>query len=294
MSEHLVYTNEADDSQYDIVGSQMPAKAYVFLIIDEIGKDGFLVRKSYSDINDSYLQEKGLSKEALLREVYPEKYNLYPKDPLSTKIIAQHVMGDNITSFISTSSIMPDGSPRFVGKTIYIDIEKAQKYGAKLITTDEIIAALNDYKKTYPRLEKRIDKIAGYVKDVDKEVLIQGEKVPAKAIFTGTSLKFTQNLVRVGRVVKVIGFVFTAYDLEQASQKSIEVKSTKPITAEVIRQAGGWGGTVAGAKVGTAVGAACGIETGPGAIITGAIGGIIGGVAGYYGADWIADQIDEN
>ncbi len=36
------------------------------------------------------------------------------------------------------------------------------------------------------------------------------------------------------------------------------------------------------------------IETGPGAILTGAIGGLIFGTAGYFGADWIADFIDEN
>ncbi|OMQ18215.1 hypothetical protein [Serratia oryzae] len=294
MSEHIVFTNEKDDSHHDVVGPQMPAKVHVFLIVDEIGKDGFLVRKSYSDINDPYLKAKNLSGEAVLREVYPEKYNLYPKDPLSTKIIAQHVMGDNITSFISTSSIMPDGSPRFQGKVIYIDIDKAKKHGAKLISTDEIIAALDEYKKTYPHLTKRIDKIAGYVSDVDKEVLIQGKKVPAKAIFTENTLSLTQNIVKIGRVVKVVGIVFTAYDLEKATSKSIEVKSAKPITAEVIRQAGGWGGAVAGAKAGTVLGALCGVETGPGAVITGAIGGVIGGVAGYYGADWVADQIDEN
>lgn len=62
----------------------------------------------------------------------------------------------------------------------------------------------------------------------------------------------------------------------------------------MIRRVGGWGSAVAGAKIGGIAGAAIGIETGPGAIITGAIGAIIFGTAGYFGADWIADQIDEN
>ena len=51
---------------------------------------------------------------------------------------------------------------------------------------------------------------------------------------------------------------------------------------------------VAGAKIGTVAGAAVGVETGTGAVITGLVGGIIFGAAGYYGADWIADYIDEN
>jgi len=54
------------------------------------------------------------------------------------------------------------------------------------------------------------------------------------------------------------------------------------------------GGAIAGAKIGGIAGAAIGIETGPGVILTGAFGALIFGVAGYFGADWIADQIDEN
>ncbi|HBS6033794.1 TPA: glycine zipper family protein, partial [Klebsiella pneumoniae] len=96
------------------------------------------------------------------------------------------------------------------------------------------------------------------------------------------------------RVVQVTGIVFTAYDLEQASKKSLKNGSVKPIPAEVIRQAGGWGMAVAGAKIGTVAGAAVGIETGPGVVLTGLIGGVIFGTAGYFGADWVADHIDEN
>ncbi|WP_286159236.1 hypothetical protein [Janthinobacterium sp. HH01] len=95
-------------------------------------------------------------------------------------------------------------------------------------------------------------------------------------------------------MVQVVGIVLTAYDLEQASEKSFKAKSVKPISAEVIRQAGGWGGAVAGFKLGGLAGAALGIETGPGAIITGLIGGIIVGGASYFGADWVADHIDKN
>ena len=94
--------------------------------------------------------------------------------------------------------------------------------------------------------------------------------------------------------MQVVGIVLTAYDLEQASEKSFRAKSVKPISAEVIRQAGGWGAAVAGFKVGGIASAALGIETGPGAVLTGLAGGIIFGAAGYFGADWVADHIDKN
>jgi hypothetical protein len=92
----------------------------------------------------------------------------------------------------------------------------------------------------------------------------------------------------------VVGVVMTAKDVYQAGQRSLEQGSAKPLAAEGIRQVGGWGGGIAGAKIGFGVGALLGIETGPGAIVTGAIGAVIFGAAGYFGADWIADKISPN
>ncbi|GIZ14781.1 hypothetical protein [Capnocytophaga catalasegens] len=65
------------------------------------------------------------------------------------------------------------------------------------------------------------------------------------------------------------------YEVEQAVEKSIKKERIKPIAAETIRQVGGWGGAIAGAKIGAVGGAFLGIETGPGAIIFG-IGGYLG------------------
>ncbi|WP_421648306.1 hypothetical protein [Klebsiella pneumoniae] len=70
--------------------------------------------------------------------------------------------------------------------------------------------------------------------------------------------------------------------------------SYQELVRTFLRQAGGWGMAVAGAKIGTVAGAAVGIETGPGVVLTGLIGGVIFGTAGYFGADWVADHIDEN
>ncbi len=92
----------------------------------------------------------------------------------------------------------------------------------------------------------------------------------------------------------VVGVIVTAVDLAEATQRSIEQNSFRPVSAEVVRQVGGWGGAIAGGKIGFIVGGLFGIETGPGAIATGAVGAVVFGAAGYFGADWVADYISPN
>lgn len=289
-------TNETPGSVTDVPGYLMPARAFFFIVVEEAGKDGFLVRKIYASDKSPYMKQMNLAPLQELSELTPERYGMLPKGPNAPYTIAEHVMGNgkNISQYISTSSIFPQGSPRFDGRSIFIDINKAQQSGLKLVTTTEILVELENYKKSNPHLSKRIDQIAGYVRDIDKEVLIHGKKVPASAIFNPNSLKLTESVVRTARVVQVLGIAFTAYDLTQASRESIEIGSARPISAELVRQAGGWGMAWAGFKVGGVAGAAVGIESGPGAIATGLIGGIIFGAAGYFGADWVADHIYEN
>jgi hypothetical protein len=287
-------TNEQPGSVSDVPGYLMPARAFFFIVVEEVGKDGFLVRKIYASNKSPYLANMQLSPLQALSEVSPERYGMMPKSPNASVSIAEHVMGKNSSQFISTSSIFPEGSPRFDGRSIFIDIEKAKRAGARLVSTEEILADLNQYKAQHPHLAKRVDKIASYVREIDKEILIDGKKVPASAVFNKQSLGVTNALVRSARVVQVLGVAFTAYVLTQASRESIEIGSSKPITAELVRQAGGWGMAWAGFKVGGVAGAALGIETGPGAVATGLIGGIIFGAAGYFGADWVADHIYEN
>lgn len=287
-------TNQHPGSIRDLPGYLMPARAFFFVIVEEPGKDGFLVRKIYASGNSPYLRNMQLSPLQRLSELHPERYGLAPKNPTATISLAEHVLGKNQSPFISTSSIFPQGSPRFDGRSIFIDIHKVQQAGARLVSTKEILRDLAAYKAQHPHLAKRIDKISAYVRDIDKEVLIHDKKVPARAIFTPQSLKTTKTIVRSARVVQVLGIAFTAYDLTTAGQESIRVGNTKPISAEAIRQAGGWGAAWAGFKVGGAAGAALGIETGPGAVISGLIGGIVVGAAGYFGADWVADHIYEN
>ncbi len=153
---------------------------------------------------------------------------------------------------------------------------------------------MEEYKTIAPRKNAKIDQISHWVKDIDKEVLVDSKKVPSSAIFTPRSLENTNRLIKGMKIVQVFAIGFTAYDLELASEESIKQKSIKPLSVEVLKQSGGWGGFVAGARIGTAVGVAVGIETGPGAIITGAIGGIIFSIAGYNGASFITKQWTSN
>ncbi|RMO12978.1 hypothetical protein ALQ47_02485 [Pseudomonas cichorii] len=290
-----VPTNKESGSVSNVPGYAMPANIHLFVVVDEIGKDGFLVRKIYSSPNDPHLVAKNLPAFQMQHEVWPEKYGMRPVAPNSSATVAEHVFSSKRypSSYLSTSSEFPGGSPRFDGKVVYIDIEKAKAAGAKLVTTEEILKSLEDYKKVAPKNAARIDQIASWVKNIDKEVLVQAEKVPASAIFTPKSHAVTSALMNGAKVVRVFAIGFTAYDLKLAADESIKQSSVKPITVEVVKQAGGWGGAMAGARVGIVVGAAVGIETGPGAFVSGAVGGIIFGIAGYLGATWLTDYLQE-
>ena len=294
MTEVAVKTNTTADSFFDVLGPLMPVRAFFFIVVEEVGKDGFLVRKIYASPNSPYLTNMGLSPIGQLTELYPERYGIAPKGFGLPTTAAEHVMGNNASAFVSTSSIFPEGSPRFDGRSVYIDIAKAKASGARLVSTSEILASLRQYKASNPHLAKRVDKISEYVKSIDQEVLVHGERVPASAVFNESTLRNVRAMGNVGRAVQVVGIVLTAYDLSVATDQSFKAKSVKPITAEIVRQAGGWGGAFAGFKVGGIAGAALGIETGPGAFVTGLVGGIIFGTAGYFGADWVADHVYKN
>lgn len=199
---------------------------------------------------------------------------------------------EKVTSYVSASADFPVGADRFVGKTVYIDIAKAKRSGARLITGEEIRAALDEYARQNPHLEKRIDRIRSYSEAIDKEILIQpNPSVPPSGIFTPKGLGATLGLVKYARVAQVFTIAFTAYDLSVASDQSFNARSVRPIEKEIVRQMGGWGGAIAGARIGVATGAMVGIETGPGAFITGLIGGVVFGAIGYWGGSFAAAQI---
>jgi len=257
----------------------------------------------------------------------PQNFALQPPNPLAHLSLADHVLGNNNSQFLSASN-RPFGAPTIQGRPLLIDVTRTRAAGGQIYSVEQIVADLRRFAQENPAAERRVNTLIRTIQSVEGEVLIEGG-VPRDAIrrvstaHTGyiqtadelwasfeagritrpqleTRLSMLERAYgrarvfgRVGRVITVVGAVFTVVDVADATQRSIERNSYRPLAAETVRQVGGWGGAVAGGKIGFLAGAALGIETGPGLIITGAIGAIIFGAAGYFGADFIADWIEQ-
>lgn len=107
--QYQVPTNEQPSSHTDVLGYLMPARPFFFVIVEEPGKDGFLVRKIYAAPDNLYLHKMDLSPAQQMHELFPERYGLSPKDFESVTSIAEHVMGNNKSAFISTSALFSRG-----------------------------------------------------------------------------------------------------------------------------------------------------------------------------------------
>ncbi|KWZ46879.1 MULTISPECIES: hypothetical protein [unclassified Burkholderia] len=306
---YQTHTNDKTDSTFDVLGHVMPARAFFFITVDEVGPEGFLVRRTYSSVDDPRMP-KGLTPLQKFQIVYPEMSGLTSPNPSGLAKAAEHVLQRNDlikieTQFVSTSGNFPGGADRFHGsenpsKVVYIDIAKAKRSGAVLVSPEEIGRSIDEYVKGMP---SKVRREAEYLKKkslgVDNEYLVKPNPVvPADGIFTQRGLKAAFGIQKFAKVVQVFGIFFTAYDLSKATEESIRFKSVKPITKATLKQIAGWEGSIAGrwagaalgARMGATAGALCGIELGPGAIITGAIGGIIGGALAYTGESYVLDK----
>lgn len=279
-------TNTISQSQYNIIGSGMPVNFNIFVVFEYVTDKGYLVRKILS------FEHYGIPGESQCHIT-----GLFPKAPYSNTSVVEHVMGFNKSRFISASSAFPDGAPNITGEKIYIDIQKTLNSGAKIISSEDIVKDLIKYKDMYPHTQTRVDKLIYAIENIEHEVLIeppQGKPIPPQAIWKESHFNMAHSIVKYARVVQVIGIGLTAYDIGNAAYQSYKEDSIKPISAEAVRQAGGWAGAWLGFKFGSVAGASFTLETGPGAFIGGLVGGIICGAAAYFGADWIADHIYEN
>ena len=120
-------------------------------------------------------------------------------------------------------------------------------------------------------------------------MLIEGD-IPKEAIKSAKTMRWVKAL----RVLGVVSFCITVYDLEQAAEKSIEKESPKPIVAESIRPAGRWSGALITATAWGSYAAASTSISGPWAIVIGFAASLVGGFLGYFFSDKVADHIDEN
>lgn len=219
----------------------------------------------------------------------PSVFGLHPTGPESPVTLGRHAMNLKPSPFSSASSHFL-GAPRFSGTPFWIDVTRARSAGATFHDTGEILADLDRIaaKMRKPTDIAKLQELKRLVR-ADREVLIRGS-VPAGAIKGPAAMALTRGL----QGVQIVGFVVTAVELTQATQKSLARQSIAPVAAEGIRQVGGWAMAWGGMKLGGVAGAMVGIETGPGAILFGAAGAVAGGFAGYMGFDWIADPIDSN
>lgn len=263
---------------------RVPGRAFFFVLADEVNPfRRKLVRKVVfpTGVNTASMVEQIMN---------PARYGFTPRDPASPVSIGRHVMGMTNSRYISTSG-RPFGSSRFEGKSYWIDADKVQKSGAVIhegrAIVDDLKRILAKTKK--PELKQYIQDIIRKSEIIDREILVEGT-IPAKAVKGVGAMAMTKGL----QVISGVGLVVTAYDIGEAGRKSYETQSVKPIAAESVRQIGGWGAALAGAKIGGAAGAAVGLATGPGAVISAGVGAVLFGAAGYFGADWVADMIDAN
>lgn len=272
------------------------------------------------------LPEVGVGK--IIRKVaaIPRNFALLPANPQGTISAAEHVLNlrPKVSPFLSASE-RAFGAPTINGQPVLLDIAKIKAAGGQVYSVSAVVADLERFAAQNPSSRQAVQKLIETVRNIEGEVLIKGH-APESAISKPsaahtnyiqsaehlwdaykakkiTLMELQQELLalekgyekarivgKVGRVLTVVGVIFTVIDVGKATQKSFEQKSLKPLGAEGIRQVGGWGG----AKIGALAGAAFGIETGPGAIVTGAIGAIVFGAACYFGADWLADKISPN
>jgi hypothetical protein len=279
----------------------MPARAFFFVTVDEVGPQGFLVRQTYSTVDHPKLRELNLGLLKELREVNPEKMGLWARNTDSLADITAHVLGtDRVTSYVSTSGNFPAGASRFEGKTVFVDIAAAKRAGARIVAPEEIGRAIDEYTKDK---NSKIRREANYLKSkslgIDNEFLLKPKPdIPAEAVFSQRGLSQALGFVKWARVVQVFSIVLTGYDIAISTQESLRIKDARPLEKSVLRNlagwegslVGSWAGAVVGAKMGAESGVLLGLELGPGAIITGAIGGILGGAIGYYAEDWVIEK----
>lgn len=298
---HRADTNTRTGSEVTALGPLMPARAFFFVTVDEVGPQGFLVRKTYTAVNAPFLQGMNLGPLEMIRDVAPERYGLWARNPESLASISSHVLGtDKVTSYVSTSGNFPEGSLRFEGKSIYIDIAAAKRAGARIVTPEEIGQDIDAYLKDKSSKVKREGE---YLKKkalgIDNEFLVKPNPVvPPEGIFTRQGLAIAMGFEKWARVVQVWCIVLTGYDLAIATEESSRIRSIRPLEKAVLTNiagwegsmAGRWAGAVLGARIGAAAGSIVGIETGPGTLITGAIGGIIGGAIGYFAESWVMEK----
>lgn len=288
-SESVAAANTAPSSAADQKPSLIPARAFLFVLADEV--DPFSRKVVRRVIVNPRVAERWAAQ--LGKPVpfvpHPESFGFVPTDMNSPLTPGRHAQGLKPSSFTSASAHLL-GASRFSGSPFWIDVARARAAGATIHETDDI---LRDLDKIIART-KNVDKVGRLIHV--RQLVTADAEVPLRGAVPASAVKGTQAmlLTRAVQGAQIVGFVMTAVDLGTAANTSLRTSSVRPLAAEGIRQVGGWAAAWAGVKLGAAAGALIGIETGPGAVVSAAAGSITLGVAGYCGFDWAADFIYEN
>jgi RHS repeat-associated protein len=194
--------------------------------------------------------------------------------------------------YFPASTTLPYGAPGIQGQPLWINLNSSAA-NVEIITNPQIIADARRIGVPPALIEMyQANQLRG-----EGEILFRGNIGPSAISPTmppSVQGGATMVLMRGTQGLTVIAAAGTGYRMGTSIDQSVQQGSFAPVAAQTIREVGGWGGAIAGAKLGGAVGTALGIETGPGAILTGLGGAIIGGTAGYFGADWVADRVHKN
>ena len=182
-------------------------RVYLFIVADEILPSGKIIRKV--TVASDQIAYNAFTKN-------PEIFGFKPRNSAANVSIGEHALGNNQSPYISAST-RAGGAPNFNGTPYYIDIKKAEAAGARIYSTDHIILDLRRLAMEQPQLQLRIDKLIKVIKDVEHEVLIEGN-VPPSAIKSPLSMNITRSL----RAVQFIGIVISIYDLTQAGRESVQ------------------------------------------------------------------------
>ena len=286
--------NDIKISDNKIEQIDLPLNFYI--VVDEFGKNGFLVRYTYKTVEDaiSYHSNGELIGFKADLKVFPEKYGLYAVSPESGNSIVSHVRGTTKNSQYVSASTLSNGAERFningSSKKLYIDINKLKQSGATLISTEEISEAFIDANKKLMNKNK-VD-IHAVIRNndarhkaiVDQEVLVKGaDKKSIDAVMRPYQYK-------TGMVAKnmlyPVAIIITIQELATATKQSIETNSVNPLTKELTKQVSGWGCAWIGAKIGASIGSGIPFA---GTVIGGIVGSFIGGLWGYYGTELFID-----
>lgn len=190
------------------------------------------------------------------------------RTPPGTLSSAEPVLNLNPSQsqYLSASN-RPFGVLTIEGRPLLLDTAKIRRAGGQVYSVAEVVADLERYSTQNPARRPMVGRLIATIRIIEGEVLIKGS-VPREAVSTpgssyGAYIRSAEDhfrdaeagrltrveleaqfarlersygkariVVRVGRVLTVAGVLMSVNDMAQASHRSVEQRSLKPIGAE--------------------------------------------------------------